>query len=131
MEKLKLSAKIALCLFGLAVVLMFIAVLIPYDVLEYQLCGTSIIVAGIGAFVALTARMLRKKGFRAKFIAGFLPVAIIYFIVTMLYLVFFHDCEALGIAGNILMGVAGVYGITAFVLQNIDEAKQRKIKGEI
>jgi len=130
MEKMNLSTKVALCFFGLAVALMFIAVCIQYDALGFKLCGTSMVVAGIGAFIELTARMFQKEGFRAKFIAGFLPMALIYGIVTMLYLVFFHECEALGIAGNILMCVAGVYGITAFVLHHIDEAKTRKIKGE-
>ena len=130
MEKLNLSSKIALCLFGLAVVLMFVAVCIPTDFLSVKICAAAIIITGIGVIVETVARMLSKKGFRAKFITSFLPVGIIYGIVTILYLVFFHDCKALGITANVLMCVAGVHGITACVLLHIDEAKSQRIKGE-
>ena len=131
MEKLNLSAKIALCFVGVATVLMFIAVCCSAYPVVYELLGASAISAAIGVLVSTVARMFSKEGIRAKFIAGAIPMAIVYFIVVMLYLVFFHECTALGTASGILMCVAGVYGATAFVLSQIDEAKSdKKMKGE-
>lgn len=129
-KKLNLSAKIALCFVGLATVLMFIAVCCSAYPVAYKLLGASAISAAIGALVFTIARMSSKDGIRAKFVAGAIPMALVYFIVVMLYLVFFHECTALGTASGILMCIAGVYGIAAFVLSQINEAKQVKLKGE-
>lgn len=131
MKTLNLSAKIAVCFGGVAVLLAIVAMCCTSVSLENQIFGVAIIVAAIGALVLMTARMLSKKGLRAKFITGAVPVALVYFIVTMLRLTFFMECETLGWISGILMCVAGVYGIVAFVLFSIDDAKaDKKLKGE-
>ena len=65
--------------------------------------------------------MASKKTFRGRFIAGAIPMMLVYFILVMFDLVFFKECKTLGTACGIMLVVTGIYEIVAFVLVHIDE----------
>ena len=127
MKNLNWCAKTALGFLCVAVVMVVLSLI--YDSLGCL--GVALISAAVALLIFLVERMLAKKTFRQKIIAGTIPMALIYFIVTMVYLLFFKTCEPLGIAGGILLGIVTVYTIITFVLLQIEEVKSnRKIQGK-
>ena len=132
MKNLNFWTNVSDSIISLAVVIAFVGMFIFDEVVGYYLTSSGIILAAIGVFVYTIARIFSKNSIRAKFKAGIIPIALVYFITVMLYITFFHECKALGITSSILMVIAGVYAIAAFVLQQIDETKsEQKKKGEV